>query len=179
MNMSQHSDSVVEHLNTEPVPAQPQRPFIQPSDVLVRRSIASGIGWLIIGGIWMTFGVVGVGNFRGETGFTVIGAVFLLLGVWNLIRGLIWLADRAPVLILSDEALIDCRSYPQQQFAWSNVERANLYRTTRRGSEESATLTLYLREAVGGKYQVRINLSNLNRTGQDIFSIIGRRADLK
>jgi hypothetical protein len=175
--MAQQTESGFENLTSEQLLAV-ARQLLNRREVEVRRSIASGIGRLIVAGILLTIGGFLACGLR-DGGAALISLLFLLPGLYNLIRGFIWIVDRSPVLILAADALVDCRSYPQQRYLWSNIQRARLQRTTRNGSEESATLRLYLLEAVGGQKEVKINLAELSHTSEGIFQMIGQRADLR
>jgi hypothetical protein len=133
----------------------------------------------VFAGILLTLGVMCLVNF-GSEGLAMLAGVGLLLGgVWNLAWGLIWVADRLPLFILGAEAFVDCRALPETRISWDVIGRAKLSRTTRNGSEESATLMLWLFKPVGGQYQLEFDLTNVDCGSQEILRIIGERADLR
>jgi hypothetical protein len=177
--MAQQSEAGLSNLTTEQLLALARRWASHPQEVVVRRSIGAGVAWLIFAAILGTIGGFLSYNLADAGAGALIGGAFLLGALWNLIWGIIWIADRSPFLVLGADALVDCRSVPHQRFLWTNIRRATLHRTTRNGAEQSATMTMFLHEAVGGRDEVRINLMNLTHGAQQIFHLIGVRADLK
>jgi hypothetical protein len=146
--------------------------------VEVRRSVASGVGALILAAILMTLGGLCLYLFSAAGMAVLIGLGLFLLGAWNLGWGLLWVMDRQPVLILGADALIDRRASPEAHYPWAMIRRARLTRTTRNGSEESATLTLELSGLVVNR-EATIDLRYLDHGSQEIFRLIGQRADLR
>jgi hypothetical protein len=154
------------------------RQAIRRCRIEVRRSVGAGVVWLIFAAILLTLGGLCLFKFGSVGAAILIGVGLVLGGLWNLGRGLLWVLDREPVLILDADALIDRRRSPAAHYPWALIRRARLSRTTRNGSEESATLTLELSEMVSER-QVQIDLMNLDHSAQGIFQIIGQRADLQ
>jgi hypothetical protein len=152
-----------------------QRGLLRPGTVEVRRCLGVAIGRLVLAGILLALGGLCLGNFH-EAWPLLIGLGLLLVGVWKLVQGLIGICDRSPQLTIGPEALIDHRS--GRTYPWSAILRATLHRTTRRGSEESATLVLYLSQYVRDN-QVEIDLLNLDRSSDSIFHLVGQRANLR
>jgi hypothetical protein len=145
----------------------------------IKRSVGAGVAWMIFAA-FLLFGGGFCLRYYGEAVVGMLVAIGLLLGgLYNLVWGLVWIADRSPMLILAEDALIDARTAPEQRIPWSIICRGNLARTTRNGAEQSARLTLYLSQPVGGSYEWSIDASNLDCDSQWLFKMIGERADLK
>jgi hypothetical protein len=179
--MAQQSETSRNELTTEEVLALAARFLSGPCEVQVRRSVSSGVSWLILGGILTALGgflSYKVADGKMDNAGAVVGLIFLLPGLYHLLKGFVWVVDRSPALILAADALVDCRSHPPQRYTWDNIRQARLFRATRNSSETSATLTLSLHEAVDGRREVRISLADLTHTSQGIFQLIGKRANL-
>jgi hypothetical protein len=150
-----------------------------PRPLTARLSREAGIASLVIGMIPAVIAGVILYNTRKLDG--MLGLIVLGLGLWaaiNFIWGLWYVCDRSPRLILDENGLTDFTSGLKRVIPWSAVARANLYRTTRNGSEESATLTLYLNSRILRDSEVTISVNNLDHSSQEILRVVGRWANL-
>ena len=177
--MSQHDESGPGNLSTKRLLDLARLHLNHPYKIEVRRSVGAGVVWLVFAAILLTLGGLCLYNFGREAFGALVTMGLLLGGVWNLIWGLIWVSDRSPVLTLGDKGLLDSRICPETLIPWTIIRRTTLSRTTRNGAEESARLTLFLSQPVDGQYELEINLTNLDCNAQEIFRVIGRRADLE
>jgi hypothetical protein len=173
--MAEQKHLDLDQLSTEELLRLTER-FVRARPVKVRRSLAAGITWLVFAAILLTLAALCLYHL-GQAGIAVLFGIGLVLGgLWNLLWGLIWVADRSPILILGAAALIDCRG-GNRRIPWAAIRRATLHRTSRNGSEESATLTLSLSGSLVG-CEVAIDLANLDHGSHEILRVIGQRAEL-
>jgi hypothetical protein len=107
----------------------------------------------------------------------VVGGLFLWSTV-AILWGLWYIFDRSPRLVLDEKGLTDFTSGMRRVYPWDAVTRATLHRTTRRGSEESAVLTLYLNSSILRESKVEIEVSCLDHSSGAIFQEVGRWAQL-
>jgi hypothetical protein len=116
----------------------------------------------------------------GQTGlFPLIGAGLLLWSLIALVWGLWYVLDRSPRYVLDETGLADHTGAQKRLYPWSAVARATLHRTTRRGAEQSATLTLYLNSPYIRENVVELDLSHLDHSSAEIFQAVGKWASLQ
>ena len=173
--MSDSRESLLDGLSLEQLRALARK--LGP-EVVIRRSIAGGVVSLffavVLGGLVGDVFSWTSGNNRIRLR---LGGALFLAGLYNLARALIAFFDRSPQLILGRDALIDCRT--DRRYPYAAIRGAQLHRTLRNGSEESATLSLQLSEMLAGPREVEIALTHLDTDAQFIFRTLGARADLK
>jgi hypothetical protein len=142
----------------------------------VRYSIAAAIGMMIGSVFPLIPGILILVHGAGVPLLLLLGLAFLAGGLYYLVRGLVGVCDRSPQLTLGINKLFDHRA--GREYAWADIRKASLSRTTRNGSETSATLTLTVGDFLSGD-TVDINVADLDHSSTEIFRIIGERANLE
>jgi hypothetical protein len=176
--MTEHTPPVLDSWTSDQLLSIIRQQLSTPRKIEVRRSLGDGILWLVFAAVLLTLGGLCLHHF-GRVGLgKLFGTGLVLGGMWNLVWGLIWVADRTPVLTLGASALVSRISGAVVHIPWTNISRAQLSRSTRNGAEESAWMTLFLHEVIAGQSRVTISLANLDSYSEKIFGLIGERANL-
>ncbi len=173
--MAQQNNSYLDRLSPEELLRFVQR-FLDRREIEVRRCVGSGLGWMTGSVFLLGLGGVLLYHFAALALMALLGSGVILLGLAVLVRGLVWVTDRAPVLILGAEALVDRRK--DCRIPWAVIRRATLHRTTRNGFEDGATLVLGLSEPVGGRFEVALDLADLDHDSGQLLRVVGQRANL-
>jgi hypothetical protein len=172
------SDASLDNPSTDELLARVRGFLNELPPVVIRRSVSAAIGRLIVGAFVLGLGTLALYHFNKSTVELVVGSGFALYGVWNLLLGLVGVVDRSPQLVLDSEGLTDYQG-GAGRILWTNIRRASLHRSTRNGSEMSASLTLTLFEPIHGKDQIEITLTDLDCSSTGLLEVIGRRANLE
>lgn len=155
------------------------RALAGPRPLTARLSREAGIATVIVGLIPAGIVAAILWNTRKLDGVPLL---FVMgLGLWAAISflwGMWYICDRSPRLVLDENGLTDYTSGLKRVIPWSAVARATLHRTTRNGSEESATLTLYLNSRILRDSEVSLDVKNLDHSSSEILRAVGRWANL-
>jgi hypothetical protein len=151
-----------------------------PRPLTARLSIGSGIATIVVGLVPGGIGTAIACNVpKLEDLLLVIVAGLMLWSLIALVWGLWYVLDRSPRYVLDEAGLADHTGAQKRLYPWSAVARATLHRSTRRGAEQSATLTLYLNSPYIREREVELDVSNLDQPSEEIFRAVGKWANLQ
>jgi len=151
-----------------------------PRPLTARLDRGAGIGTTVLGCIpGIIAGVIlynTAGELRGPLPLIVLG-----LGLWSfasIASGMWYVCDRSPRLVLDEAGLTDYTPGLKRVIPWDAVSRATLHRTTRNGSEQSATLTLYINSRVMRDSEIALDVTYLDHGSDEILAAVGKWARL-
>ncbi len=151
-----------------------------PRPITARLCRESGVVTAVLGCIPGIIAAVILHNTRGKLDGPLPLIVFGL-GLWSFVAilwGLWYVCERSPRLVLDETGLTDHTSGLKRVIPWDAVARATLHRTTKNGSEQSATMTLYLNSRVMRDSEVSIDVTCLDHSSEAIFRAVGKWARL-
>lgn len=167
-------------LGREQLLAAISRHLAAPRPLTARLCSASGVVTALFGLIPAGVAAAILCNTRqldGPQPLVVLGLV--LWAAFAIAWGLWYVLDRSPRYVLDENGLADHTGPRPRVFPWGAVSRATLHRSTRRGAEQSATLTLYLNSPIFREREVELDVTNLDHSSEEIFRAVGKWADLR